>query len=176
MKWSFVLTLNRASALTGKGEGQNILLLCKSRFNTKKIGLESKRKEDACFWLSILPLTAQLPVSSYYFSYNCIVSISPTSKLRVKTRTMHTANQTTTFPEQHINEWTLHLYGNTTRVKFFFHRLEDALQWKIWLPASPILLKFCFNSKPSFSFDRKRQGIKYTVAIQISFQYTKGSV
>jgi len=81
--WSFVLTLNRASALSGKGRRQNILLPYKSRFNTKKdrfrvkaktlqlwqekagdkiyccltnlvsiyerIGLESKRKENACF-------------------------------------------------------------------------------------------------------------------------------
>ena len=130
MKWSFVLTLNRASALTGKGRGQNILLPYKSRFNIKKdrfrvksktsqlwqekvgdyiscysvnlvsiyerIGLESKRKENACFWLSILPLPAQLPVSSHFFSCIRIVSISPTSKLRVKTRTMHTATRTTT--------------------------------------------------------------------------------
>ena len=69
------------------------------------------------------------------------------------------------FPEQHSIEWTLHLYGNNIVVKFFFHRLEDALQWKIWLPASPVLLKFCFNSKPSFSFVRKGQVINYTVAM-----------
>jgi len=39
-------------------------------------------------------LTAQLPVSSHYFSGNCILAILPTSKLRVKTRTMHTTTQT----------------------------------------------------------------------------------
>ena len=96
--WSFVLTLNRASALPGKGRGQNILLPYKSRFNIRKdrfrvksktsqlcqekagdkiyccyinlvsiyerIGLESKRKEDACFDFQFCPcqLNYQFPL------------------------------------------------------------------------------------------------------------------
>ena len=58
LKWSFVLTLNRASALPGKGGGQNILLLYKSRFNIRKDRFRVKTKRECLFWLSILPLPA----------------------------------------------------------------------------------------------------------------------
>ena len=44
MKWSFVLTLNRASALPGKGKGQNILLPYQSRFNIRKDRFRVKSK------------------------------------------------------------------------------------------------------------------------------------
>ena len=56
--WSFVLTLNRASALSGKGRGQNTLLLYKSRFNIRKDRFRVKTKRGCLFWLSILPLPA----------------------------------------------------------------------------------------------------------------------
>ena len=49
----FVLTLNRASALTVEGNEQNFLLLLHIVATTKRIGLESK--QTACFDLQFSP-------------------------------------------------------------------------------------------------------------------------
>jgi len=61
--WSFVLTLNRASALSGKGRKLNILLLYKSRFNTKKDRFRVKTKRG-CLLLTFNFATAS-PITSF---------------------------------------------------------------------------------------------------------------
>jgi len=152
--WSFVLTLNRASALPGKGRGQNILLLYKSRFNIRKnrfrvksktsqlwqekagdkiyccyinlvstqkrIGLESKRKENACF-------DFQFCHCQLNYQFPLIISLATAFWLFYQLQNWELKQEKCTQPtklqlllEQHCIEWTLHLYGNTKRVKFFF--------------------------------------------------------
>ena len=151
--WSFVLTLNRASALSGKGRRQNILLPYKSRFNTKKdrfrvkaktlqlwqekagdkiyccltnlvsiyerIGLESKRKENACFDFQFChwQLNYQFPL---------IISLATAFWLFYQLQNWELKQEQCTqppkqqlLPELHINEWTLNLYSNNIVMYFF---------------------------------------------------------
>ena len=109
-----------------------------SRCNHRRIGLESKLP-PACFDLQFChcPLCNHNPQSQN--TNNRATTGFQTSKLWVKTRTLHTGNRASPTP-QIPQSWK----------KVFFHIFKDG---KGLFRNSDFGVNFCFNSKPSFSFD-----------------------
>ena len=120
-----------------------------SRCNHRRIGLESKLP-PACFDLQFChcPLCNHNPQSQN--TNNRATTGFQTSKLWVKTRTPYTGNQISPTP-QIPQSWK----------KVFFHISRGGLELfrNVGFGAN-----FCFNSKPSFSFESCRQRTKFPVA------------
>jgi len=93
------------------------------------------------------------------FICNRVITCFRIKKLWVKTRTLHTANRASPTP-QIPPSWK----------KVFFHISRVGLEL---FGNSDFEANFCFNSKPSFSFESRRQRTKFPVASKYSYKHKR---